>query len=73
MALSDHETLIQEVLDGSHKSVEVCVNLDLDLLHMVYSNQFLGENFIKCFFRYYALLPEYTAEIFLSQLRDPKM
>ena len=36
--------------------------------HMVYENQFLGENFIKCFFRYYALLPAFVAESFVQEL-----
>ncbi len=38
MDLADHELLIQNICEGSHKSIEACVNLDLDLLHMVYTN-----------------------------------
>ena len=46
-----------------HKQI-VTVNLELDLLHMILWNRFLGENFIKCIFRYHAELPGYILELF---------
>lgn len=47
---------------------EVC--LSLDFLQMVYSDSFLGENFFRCFFRYYPLLSEYVKQIFVQLLRE---
>jgi hypothetical protein len=49
--------------------------LELDVIDMVYTDQFLGENFIKCFFRYYAEIPTYVKQVFLHLLKedDPKL
>ena len=40
------------------------MELDIDLLDMLMWNRFLGENFIKCVFRYHAELPAYILELF---------
>jgi len=50
-------------------ALELPVLLELDLTEMVYSNQFLGENFIKCIFRYFAYLPEYLTEVLLEKIK----
>lgn len=47
---------------------DVNVSLEIDLMDMIIYDPFLGENFIKCLFRYYCLLPQYTKEIFIEQL-----
>lgn len=49
--------------------------MELDVIDMVYTDQFLGENFIKCFFRYYAEISTYVQQVFLLQLNkeDPKL
>ena len=69
LALHDHQTEIDQILSGKNKkSVELPCFLELDLMHMIYTNQKLGENFIKCFMKYYAYLPKFVLEIFLSLL-----
>ena len=35
-------------------------------MDMIIYEPFLGENLIKCLFRYYSLLPEYVKEIFVE-------
>jgi hypothetical protein len=35
---------------------DIALDFDIDLMQMIYYNQFLGENFIKCIFRYYPKL-----------------
>ena len=64
--------------DGFHK-VGSCkwnkedvihVDLELDLIDMLMFDPFLGENLIKCLFRYYSLLPEYVKDIFIEMYID---
>lgn len=43
------------------------VDLELDLMDMILYDAFLGENFIKCLFRYYSFLPDYVKEIFIDK------
>ena len=52
-----------------HESVKqiVTVELEIDLLQMIMWNRFLGENFIKCIFRYHASLPAYILELFYNR------
>jgi hypothetical protein len=50
-----------------NKDELITVDLDLDLIDMLLYDPFLGENFIKCLFRYYSLLPEYVKQIFIEQ------
>ena len=53
-----------------NKDDVLSVDLDLDLIDMLLYDSFLGENFIKCLFRYYSLLPEYVKEIFIDMHLD---
>ena len=46
------------------KSKFVALDLDIDLMKMITFDSFLGENFIRCIFRYYPALPKYVKEIF---------
>ena len=48
---------------------EASVQLEIDLIDMIHFDTFLGENFIKCFFRYYSKLAQYLKEIFLDVYR----
>jgi len=47
-------------------SEAIPVDLELDLMDMLLYDTFLGENFIKCLFRYYSFLPDYVKEIFIE-------
>lgn len=53
-----------------NKEDVLSVDLDLDMIDMLLYDSFLGENFIKCLFRYYSLLPEYVKEIFIDMHLD---
>ena len=46
------------------------VDLDLDLMDMLMFDPWLGENLIKCLFRYYSLLPEYVKNIFVEMYEE---
>ena len=42
------------------------LDLDIDLIKMIHFDQFLADNFIRCFFRYYPKLSQYVKEVFLE-------
>jgi hypothetical protein len=52
------------------KNEVVHVDLELDLIDMLIYDPFLGENLIKCLFRYYPLLPEYVKSIFIEMYTE---
>jgi len=72
---SDGLSLESLARSTSSTPVEHTVQIDLDLTHMVYWDQFMGENFIKCIFRYYPLVPSFVTDIFIQKLaeEDPKL
>ena len=53
-------------LSNGTRSDATVVDLELDLMDMILYDPFLGENFIKCLFRYYSHLTDYVKEIFLE-------
>ena len=55
--------------DGFHQ-LEVALDFDIDLIKMIHFDQFLADNFIRCFFRYYPKLSEYVKDIFKEGYRD---
>ena len=42
------------------------MDLDIDLIKMIHFDQFLADNLIRCFFRYYPKLAQYVKEVFLE-------
>ncbi|CDW78228.1 UNKNOWN [Stylonychia lemnae] len=52
---------------------EVTVDLEIDLMNMIYFDQFLAENFIRCFFRYYPKLSIYIKEVFIEIYTQEQM
>jgi hypothetical protein len=48
----------------------VDLDFDMDLIKMIHFDQFLAENLIRCFFRYYPKLPLFIKEVFLEKYRD---
>jgi hypothetical protein len=42
------------------------LDLDIDLIKMIHFDQFLADNFIRCFFRYYPKLSQYVKDVFLE-------
>ena len=53
-----------------NKGNVLTVDLDLDLIDILMFDPFLGENLIKCLFRYYSLLPEYVKSIFVEMYEE---
>jgi hypothetical protein len=49
------------------------VLLEIDLQHLVYWDSFVGENFIRCVFRYYPCLSNYVREVFLLRLEEDQL
>ena len=62
----------EKVFSGYKKKNEeaTIVDLDIDLCDMICHDSFLGENFIKCLFRYYSQLTDYIKEIFFDHYRE---
>jgi hypothetical protein len=50
--------------DGNPHQFEVALDFDVDLINMIFFDQFLADNFIRCFFRYYPKLSEYVKDVF---------
>ena len=50
--------------------VEVPFTLDIDLMQLIYYNQFVAENFMRCIFRYYGHLSDYVKDIFGLKIQD---
>jgi len=48
----------------------VALDFDIDLIKMIHYDQFLADNFIRCFFRYYPKLSEYVKEVFKEGYRE---
>jgi len=66
--------VIDELSSGKLDSaVTVSVLLEIDLQHLVYWDQFVGENFIRCIFRYYPALSSYIKEVFLHKLQEDQL
>jgi hypothetical protein len=42
------------------------VDLDIDLIDLICHDPFIGENLIKCLFRYYSQISEFVKEIFID-------
>jgi hypothetical protein len=55
--------------DCSHQ-FEVALDFDIDLIKMIFFDQFLADNFIRCFFRYYPKLSEYVKDAFKEGYRE---
>jgi hypothetical protein len=73
LALHDNSDRITQISEGScKKSVELPCFLEIDMMHMIYTDRSLGENFVKCFMRYYAMLPSYVLQNFIVQLEAEK-
>ena len=54
-----------DLSNGSRNEATV-VDLEIDLMEMILHDPFLGENFIKCLFRYNSHLNQYVKEVFLE-------
>ena len=67
---SDLVTIPNEDRPPMYDQIEAKLDIEIDLIKMIYYDQFLAENFIRCFFRYYTQLPTYLKEIFLDNYRD---
>lgn len=52
---------IYEYKESQHLSIE----LEIDLCKMIHYNVFLGENFIRCLFRYYPMISQFTKETYI--------
>ena len=50
--------------------IEVPFTLDIDLMQLIYFNQFVAENFMRCIFRYYGHLPDYVKETFATKIQE---
>jgi hypothetical protein len=46
------------------------VDLEIDLMEMILFDPFLGENFIKCLFRYYTYMSQYVKEVFVEIFKE---
>jgi hypothetical protein len=46
------------------------IALEIDLIKMSHFDQFLADNFVRCFFRYYSKLPQYAKEVYLEALLE---
>jgi len=51
----------------------VPLDLDIDLIKMIHFDQFLADNFIRCFFRYYPKLSLYIKEVFIECFREENL
>lgn len=56
-------------LNGGGK-LQVDLDFEMDLIKMIHFDQFLADNFIRCFFRYYPKLPLYIKEVYLEMFRE---
>ena len=56
--------------DSKQSHLEVALELDIDLIKMIHYDQFLADNFIRCFFRYYAKMPRYIKDVFVESYRE---
>ncbi len=56
--------------DKNSLHFELSLDFDLDLIKMIHFDQFLADNFIRCFFRYYPKLSDYVKEVFIDGYRD---
>jgi hypothetical protein len=66
--------VVDEIQQGRLESdVQVSVLLEIDLQHLIYWDQFVGENFIRCIFRYYPCLSNYIREIFMLKLEEDQL
>ncbi len=54
--------------DNYDNPVEVTLDLDIDLMKLLFFDPFTGENFMKCIFRYYPYLSTYAKEVFIRKL-----
>ena len=61
-----------EKVDSAHQ-YEVALNFDIDLIKMIHFDQFLADNFIRCFFRYYPKMSEYVKDIFREGYREQSL
>ena len=51
----------------------MALNFDIDLIKMIHFDQFLADNFIRCFFRYYSKMSEYVKDIFREGYREQSL
>ena len=53
--------------------MEAPLDLDLDIIKMIHFDQFLAENFIRCFFRYYPKLSNYVKDVYLDIYKESNL
>lgn len=52
---------------GASVNEIVSVDLEMDVIDMLAFDPFLGENFIKCLFRYFSQMSEFVKEIYFER------